>query len=113
MLLALVGIDGEVGEVAKAALDVRRDEKIAGSYLENFLRMRDGDDIVHAQIETIAARTGRMSIREPGLQTLPKPSVESEYGIVREAVIPREGHVLISADFDQIELRRPLTSPPC
>jgi DNA polymerase I len=106
VLVSLIEVDGPVGEVAKATLDVRRDEKIAGSYLENFIRMRDANDLVHAQIETIAARTGRMSVREPGLQTLPKPSVESEYRIVREAVIPRDDeHVLISADFDQIELR--------
>jgi DNA polymerase-1 len=95
-----------VGEVATATLDVRRDEKIAGSYLENFISMRDGNDFVHAQIETIAARTGRMSVREPGLQTLPKPSVESAYRVVREAIIPSDDdHVLISCDFDQIELR--------
>jgi len=106
VLEVLLTVPGDVGEIARRTLRVRRDEKIAGSYLENFLGMRDHQDIVHPQIETVAARTGRMSVKEPGLQTLPKPTVDSEYRIVREAVIPHDDDsVLISCDSDQIELR--------
>lgn len=106
ILSVLVNVPGDVGEVARRTLRVRRNEKIAGSYLENFIGMRDHNDIVHPQIETVAARTGRMSVREPGLQTLPKPTVDSDYRVVREAVIPHdEDHVIVSCDSDQIELR--------
>jgi DNA polymerase-1 len=106
VLHVLVGLGGEVGEMASAVLAVRRDEKIAGSYLENFLRMSDGDDLLHPQIETVAARTGRMSVKEPGLQTLPKPTVESDYRIVREGIVPfTDDEVIISCDLDQVELR--------
>lgn len=105
VLDALCSVPGSTGEVAWATLAVRRDEKIAGSYLENFVDMKDGDDLVHASIETLAARTGRMSVRDPGLQTLPKPALESEYRVVREAVVSRPDHALVSCDFDQIELR--------
>lgn len=106
ILTVIACLGGEVGEVAEATLSVRRDEKIAGSYLENFMEMRDDADLVHTQINTLAARTGRMSTKDPALQTLPKPSMESDYSVVREAVIPRdENHRLVSADFDQIELR--------
>lgn len=106
VLAVLVNVDGAVGEMARRTLRVRRNEKIAGSYLENFIDMRDEDDVVHPSIETVAARTGRMSVREPGLQTLPKPTVDSDYRIVREAVIPHdEDSVIVSCDSDQIELR--------
>ena len=106
VLLVLAGIPGEVGEVATAALAVRRDEKIASAYLDNFLSMSDSSDRLHPQIETIAARTGRMSVKDPGLQTLPKPTVSSDYRMVREAVIPFEDdHVIVSCDLDQVELR--------
>ncbi len=92
-------------KVAKAVLRVRKIEKIASSYFENFLSDHH-DGVLHPQIETLAARTGRMSIRRPALQTLPKPSSDPESRIVRQAVIPlREGEALLSADMDQIELR--------
>ena len=93
-------------DVAGLALMVRRVDKVRGTYIRNFLDYSDGDGMLHPQIETLAARTGRMSIRTPALQTLPKRSEDPAYKTVRQSVIPYEDdHVLISVDFDQIELR--------
>jgi DNA polymerase I len=95
-----------VVEVARSVLAFRKAEKLAGTYLEGFARMADADGLLHAQLNTLAARTGRMSIREPALQTLPKPNDDPQSRLVRKAVIPRnEGEVLISADWAQIEGR--------
>lgn len=106
VLVPISMLSSAAGEVARRTLRMRRDEKIASSYLENFLGMRDHNDLVHPQIETVAARTGRMSVKEPGLQTLPKPTIDSDYRMVREAVTPAdEDHVIVSCDSDQIELR--------
>jgi len=106
VLAGLSHMDGHVGEVATAALTVRRNEKIAGTYLDNFMTLADGNDVVHSQIETLAARTGRMSIRGTPFQTLPKPSVDSTGRVVREAVIPHHhDESIVSCDFSQIELR--------
>lgn len=98
--------DERASRLARKVLRVRRTEKLASSYFDNFVTLSDASDILHADIETLAARTGRMSIRKPGLQTLPRVSSDPETKIVRRAVLPREeGHVLISCDSSQIELR--------
>lgn len=96
----------DVADLAKAVLEYRKADKLAGSYLESFLYYADDDGIMHPDIETLAARTGRMSIRRPGLQTLPKPGESEDSRLVRSAVVPlREGDVLVSADYEQIEMR--------
>lgn len=95
-----------VVDVARSVLAFRKAEKLAGTYLEGFMRMADGDGFLHAQMNTLAARTSRMSIREPALQTLPKPNDDPQSRLVRKAIIPRnEGEVILSADYAQIEAR--------
>lgn len=89
-----------VRQVAEVALKARKAEKIAGTYFANFARFqRDG--IVHPNINTLAAKTSRMSITEPALQTLNKKEAT-----VRDAFIPyREGESILTCDSDQIEAR--------
>lgn len=96
----------EVVDLAEKVLLYRKCDKLAGSYLESFIELADSDHLLHADINTLAARTGRMSIQRPGLQTLPKPSDDPMSTLVRKAVIPRtDDEVLISADWAQIEMR--------
>ncbi len=96
--------DGDVPEgaaqIAQYVLGVRHIDKVIGTYLEGFLEKADSDDLVHASIHPMAARTGRMSITDPALQTLHRDDK-----VVRGSFIPREGHVFISCDADQVELR--------
>ena len=91
----LKGIDSDI---APAVLEYRKLKKLTGSYLSNFLDKRSGD-LLHASINTLAARTGRMSVSDPALQTLPRGPE------IRRCFIPREGGKIISVDFDQIEAR--------
>lgn len=84
--------------LADAALRQRRARKLVGSYLSNFLEMRDGDTL-RPNIRQLGARTGRMSITDPALQTLPRGH------IVRNAFIPSEGEKLYTLDYDQVEMR--------
>jgi DNA polymerase-1 len=100
--LKLLARDGsaEVKELATAVLNQRKADKLANTYFKNFL---DGniDGLLHPSIRTLAARTGRMSITEPALQTLP-----SGDATVRRAFIPKdEEHVIIASDLDQVEFR--------
>lgn len=105
-LLADPNSNEHVRYVAWQVLRYRKADKMAGSYLENFLIMADDDGLLHPNIQTVQAKTGRMSIRHPALQTLPKPGEDPESRMVRKAVIPRDPtHALISADFEQIEMR--------
>jgi DNA polymerase-1 len=78
----------------------RKGESIIGRYLEKFLAMRDGDDVIHCQIWTSRARTSRMSVTDPPMQTY-----DRDEPIIRGAFVPREGHVFITIDADQIEAR--------
>lgn len=92
--------DERIASTAKFVLDIRKTEKINSSYFENFLKMND-DSVLHPQIKTLGARTGRMSVTDPALQTLP-----SGDQLVRGAFISRnEGETLISCDYSQMELR--------
>ena len=85
--------------LAYQVLARRKSEKIRSTYLDSFLEAADADGFLHPQMNQLGARTGRMSMERPALQTLPRGRV------VRDCFIPREGNSLISADFDGIEMR--------
>jgi DNA polymerase-1 len=90
----------EVKTLAQAVLNQRQSDKLASSYFSNFLN-DEVDGVLHPSINIMAARTSRMSITEPALQTLP-----SGDSAVRTAFIPRnEGEVIITSDLDQVEFR--------
>lgn len=89
------------GDLADQILTMRKYDKLASSYFKNILNM-NVDGVLHCSIDTLAARTGRMSIKDPALQTLPKRDK-----IVRKAFIPRdpENEVIMSCDLEQVEAR--------
>lgn len=86
-------------EVAKFVLQFRKMLKIKSGYFENFIR-DNTNGLLHPGIKTMQAVTSRMSIVRPALQTLHKNDK-----MVRKAIVPREGEVLISSDLDQVEFR--------
>lgn len=89
-----------VKDVADFIIRVRNAEKMGNSYFKNFLGMNN-DGIVHPTIRTMGARTHRMSITSPALQTIPRGEA-----LVRDAFIPvREGEGIISCDYSQVEMR--------
>ncbi len=84
----------------KTIVTARKTGDIIGRHLEKFLAMADSNGVIHAQIWTCKARTSRMSITDPPLQTL-----DRDEPVIRGSFIPRPGHVFISIDADQIEAR--------
>src|SRR5690606_29425952 len=99
-LEALLKSDNKaVAEFAKFVSDVRKADKIRGSYFENFLKDHT-DGVLHPSIKTMRAVTGRMSITDPALQTL-----HSNDAIVRNAIVARPGQVICTSDKDQVEFR--------
>jgi DNA polymerase-1 len=77
----------------------RKADALTGRYLGKFLELqRDG--IMHYSIWPCRARTSRMSITDPPMQTY-----DRDEPVVRGAYIPRPGHVLAPIDADQFEMR--------
>lgn len=96
----LTSEDPKIRDVAKFILKVRKAGKMSNSYFKNFLAMNE-NGLLHPTIKTMGARTGRMSVTDPALQTLPRGDA-----IVRDAFIPvREGESLLSCDYSQVEMR--------
>jgi hypothetical protein len=92
--------NSEIQVLAEAVLKQRQADKLASSYFSNFIS-DNIDGFVHPSIRTMGARTGRMSITGPALQTLP-----SGDAVVRNAFIPKQdGWGIISSDLDQVEFR--------
>ncbi|WGH21395.1 DNA polymerase I [Arthrobacter phage Emotion] len=90
----------EPNPLANAVMRAKRASKWAGSYAQAFLDYRDEGDRLHASIGTLQARTARMSISRPPLQQLPS----GDY-TVRRAIVADPGHVIVTSDYDQIEMR--------
>jgi len=100
--LKLLSIEGndEVKNLAEIVLKQRKADKLANTYFLNFLN-DNVNGFVHPSVKTLGARTSRMSIQNPALQTLPKGD-----DTVRTAFIPKdEDHVIITSDLDQVEFR--------
>jgi DNA polymerase-1 len=86
--------------LADAVVRSKRAAKWRSAYVETFLETADASGRVHPMIQTLAARTGRMSITRPALQTLP-----SSEQMIRRALLADEDHVMVSTDFDAVEMR--------
>jgi len=89
--------------IVEHILAYREVEKLRGTYGESLLAEVAADGRIHATFNQTVARTGRLSSDNPNLHNIP---VRSETGRgFREAFIPAEGHRLLVADYNQIELR--------
>lgn len=87
-------------EAAQITQAIKRAEKFSHTYLDNFVKFADPRGYLHPSINTMAARTARMSITEPALQTLPRMG-----DTIRNAFVPSDGSGLLTIDADQIEAR--------
>lgn len=91
-------------EIVGLILDYRELKKLISTYistLPSYINPQDGK--IHTTYNQTVTATGRLSSSNPNLQNLP---IRSERGkLIREAVIPDEGCMFLSADYSQIELR--------
>lgn len=90
----------EPNPLADAIIRSKRASKWRTAYAETFLSVLDADGRVHPFINSLQARTGRMSITRPALQTLP-----SSDQMIRRCLLAEPGHVMVSTDFQAIEMR--------
>lgn len=88
----------------KMLLDYRGLAKLKSTYTDKLPRMVDADTgRVHTHYAQAVAVTGRLASSDPNLQNIPVRTEEGRR--IREAFIAAPGHVLLSADYSQIELR--------
>ena len=92
-------------DIVKDILDFRQLQKLKSTYVDALPSMvNPKTGRVHTSYNQAVAATGRLSSNNPNLQNIP---IRTERGReVRKAFIPRdENHILLSADYSQIELR--------
>lgn len=90
-------------EIVGAILEYRALSKLITTYIAALPEYIAADGKIHTTYNQTVTATGRLSSSNPNLQNLP---IRSERGrFIREAVIPDEGCLFLSADYSQIELR--------
>jgi DNA polymerase-1 len=93
-----------VHEMPRLVLEWRGLMKLKGTYIDALPQLVNPDTgRVHTCFNQAVAATGRLSSSDPNLQNIP---IRTELGReIRRAFVADRGHVLISADYSQIELR--------
>lgn len=95
----------EASPIIDAILDYRGTRKLLSTYIEplpSYISPRDGR--VHTTFNQALTATGRLSSSNPNLQNIPVRTEEGRE--IRKAFVPqKEGWVIMSADYSQIELR--------
>jgi len=92
-------------DIVRDILDYRQLQKLKSTYVDALPQMVNAKTgRVHTSYNQAVAATGRLSSTNPNLQNIP---IRTERGReVRKAFIPRDsGHIIVSADYSQIELR--------
>ena len=100
----LENLAAQGAEVATLVLEWRQLSKLKSTYTDALqAAIKPTTGRVHTSYSLVGAQTGRLSSNDPNLQNIP---VRTEIGRqIREAFVAEPGHVLLSADYSQIELR--------
>ena len=91
-------------ELPRLVLEWRALHKLKSTYIDALpVMVHPKTGRVHTSFNQAVAATGRLSSSDPNLQNIP---IRTELGReIRRAFVAAPGHVLISADYSQIELR--------
>jgi len=89
--------------IIPAIMDYRMLTKLKSTYADGLIKEIREDGRIHTTFQNLVTATGRLSSTEPNLQNIP---VRTDLGAeIRKMFVPKEGCVLVDADYSQIELR--------
>ena len=91
-------------ELPRKIVEHRQIAKLKGTYVDALPALvNPATGRVHASFNQTVASTGRLSSSDPNLQNIP---IRTEQGQqIRQAFLPEEGWLLLTADYSQVELR--------
>src|SRR5712691_4317111 len=93
-----------VHELPRKMLEYRSVQKLKSTYVDALPELVNPETgRIHASFNQTVAATGRISSSDPNLQNIPIRTAEGRR--IREAFVAEAGHLLLSADYSQIELR--------
>ena len=91
-------------DIIEKILEFRQLGKLKSTYVDGLIQVINKDGRVHSSFNQTITTTGRISSTEPNLQNIPIRSEEGRK--IREVfVVKDKEHVLVDADYSQIELR--------
>lgn len=89
--------------IIEKILEYRQLAKLKSTYADGLTAFISEDGRIHGTFNQTITATGRISSTEPNLQNIP---IRTELGrLFRKVFLPKEGCVLVDADYSQIELR--------
>ena len=91
-------------DLPRVIIDYRSVSKLKSTYTDKLpLQIAQSTGRVHTSYHQAVAATGRLSSTDPNLQNIPIRTPEGRR--IRQAFVAPDGHVLVAADYSQIELR--------
>jgi len=103
-VVVLQGLADQGHELPARIIDWRQLSKLRSTYTEALVgQINPETGRVHTSFAQAITATGRLSSTDPNLQNIPIRTEEG--GRIRRAFIAEPGHVLVSCDYSQIELR--------
>ena len=89
--------------IIPAIMDYRMLTKLKSTYADGLMKVICADGRIRTTFQNLVTATGRLSSTDPNLQNIP---ARTDLGAeIRKMFVPREGCVLVDADYSQIELR--------